>query len=44
MMDASPPLRYLADVCAEPGMRVWLRLSGPHLHGGDEVATVALAA
>jgi sarcosine/dimethylglycine N-methyltransferase len=44
MTSGSPSLRDLADVYAEPGMHLWLRLSGPHLHGGSEDATVALAA
>jgi SAM-dependent methyltransferase len=43
MTDTSPPPRDVADVYAEPGMHLWLRLSGPHLHGGSEDATVALA-
>jgi sarcosine/dimethylglycine N-methyltransferase len=41
---ASPPPLEVADVYSDAGMRLWLRLSGPHLHGGNEDATVALAA
>lgn len=44
MTTASPPPDDVADVYSAAGMRLWLRLSGPHLHGGSEDATVALAA
>src|SRR5215217_7768717 len=44
-MTAAPPgPDEVADVYSDAGMRLWLRLSGPHLHGGSEDATVALAA
>jgi len=44
-MTAAPPgPDEVADVYSDAGMRLWLRLSGPHLHGGNEDATVALAA
>ncbi len=38
------PLRDVADVYDEPGVRWALRSVGPHLHPGSEDATVALAA
>ena len=35
--------RTVFDIYDEPGMEWWLRVSGPHLHGGAEAATIALA-
>jgi len=44
MTGISDPTAGVAGVYDEPAMRVYLRTSGPHLHGGGEDATVALAA
>ena len=35
--------RTVFEIYDEPGMEWWLRVSGPHLHGGAEAATIALA-